>query len=96
MQNLYVSKSLGIVFLPQKMSDIYFRASTRMRAARDVQARNAFVDQHRDRLESALSGAINALADARPEGLLTYLGALAARAGGQAGRDYAATSQRAP
>eukprot|EP00900_Chrysochromulina_parva_P026719 jgi/Chrpa1/8681/Chrysochromulina_OHIO_Genome00006377-RA len=45
-----------------------------MRAARDVQARNAFVDQHRDRLESALSGAINALADARPEGLLTYLG----------------------
>eukprot|EP00900_Chrysochromulina_parva_P007686 jgi/Chrpa1/16919/Chrysochromulina_OHIO_Genome00021037-RA len=45
-----------------------------MRAARDVQARNAFVDQHRDRLEAALSAAINALADARPEGPLTYLG----------------------
>jgi hypothetical protein len=45
-----------------------------MRAARDVQARNAFVDQHRDRLEAALSAAINALADARPEWPLTYLG----------------------
>jgi hypothetical protein len=46
-----------------------------MRAARDVQARNAFVDQHRDRLEAALSTAINALADARPEKWpLTYLG----------------------
>jgi hypothetical protein len=46
-----------------------------MRAARDVQARNAFVDQHRDRLEAALSAAINALADARPEKWpLTYLG----------------------
>ena len=45
------------------------------RAARDVQARNAYVDQHRDRIEAALGGAINALADARPEGLLlTYLG----------------------
>ncbi|KOO35835.1 hypothetical protein Ctob_015330, partial [Chrysochromulina tobinii] len=46
-----------------------------MRAARDVQARNAFVDQHCDRLEAALSTAINALADARPEKWpLTYLG----------------------
>jgi hypothetical protein len=45
-----------------------------MRAARDVQARNAFVDLHRDRLEAALGAAINALADARPEGPLTYLG----------------------
>ena len=45
-----------------------------MRAARDVQARNAYVDQHCDRLEAALGAAINALADARPEGPLTYLG----------------------
>jgi len=46
-----------------------------MRATRDVQARNAFVDQHHDRLEAALSAAINALADARPEKWpLTYLG----------------------
>jgi hypothetical protein len=50
-------------------------ARRRMRAARDVQARNAFVDLHRDRLEAALSAAINALADARPEKWpLTYLG----------------------
>ena len=50
-------------------------ACRRMRAARDVQARNAFVDQHRGRLEAALSTAINALADARPEKWpLTYLG----------------------
>eukprot|EP00900_Chrysochromulina_parva_P009643 jgi/Chrpa1/18680/Chrysochromulina_OHIO_Genome00018494-RA len=45
-----------------------------MRAARDVQARDAFVDQHRDRLEAAYGAAINALADARPEWPLTYLG----------------------
>jgi len=45
-----------------------------MRAARDVQARNAYVDQHCDRLEAALGAAINALADARPEWPLTYLG----------------------
>ena len=46
-----------------------------MRAARDVQARNAYVAQHRDRIQAALGGAMNALADARPEGLLlTYLG----------------------
>jgi hypothetical protein len=46
-----------------------------MRAARDVQARNAFVDLHRDRLEAAYGAAINALADARPEKWpLTYLG----------------------
>jgi hypothetical protein len=36
---------------------------------------NAFVDQHRDRLEAAYGAAINALADARPEKWpLTYLG----------------------
>jgi hypothetical protein len=45
-----------------------------MRAARDVHARNAYVDQHCDRLEAALGAAINALADARPEWPLTYLG----------------------
>ena len=44
------------------------------RAARDVQARNAYVAQHRDRIQAALGGAMNALADERPEGPLTYLG----------------------
>jgi hypothetical protein len=45
-----------------------------MRAARDVQARKAYVARRRDRLEAALGAAMNALADARPEGPLTYLG----------------------
>jgi len=45
-----------------------------MRAARDVQAQKAYVDLHRDRIDAALGAAMNALADARPEGPLTYLG----------------------
>ena len=45
------------------------------RTREDVLARNAYVAQHRDRIQAALGGAMNALADARPEGLLlTYLG----------------------
>jgi len=45
-----------------------------MRAARDVQARKAYVARRRDMLEAALGAAMNALADARPEWPLTYLG----------------------
>ena len=45
------------------------------RTREDVLARNAYVAQHRDRIQAALGGAMNALADARPEELLlTYLG----------------------
>jgi len=44
------------------------------RTRKDVQARKAYVDLHRDRIDAALGAAMNALADARPEGPLTYLG----------------------